>query len=170
MKLPEGCTCKHVSCDCCDKAVRHLEIQLAEAKKELESYKEFGGCKDIKTISYLQRERDKLQAEVTRLSGKTGCCMQCEAYAKELAKLRAELADMTKDRNSEEKWAETYHQQAESLRSLCKELVGASIVVRDRLLHDCGMGEKEFDEMAELLDVPVLRAQSVLADATGREG
>jgi len=33
----------------------------------------------------------ELEAEVTRLSGKTGFCAQCEAYAKEIEKLKKEV-------------------------------------------------------------------------------
>jgi len=39
-------------------------------------------------IHDLEFERDALRKEVERLSGKTGFCVQCEAYAKEVEELK----------------------------------------------------------------------------------
>lgn len=39
-------------------------------------------------ILQLEAERDALQKELTRLSGKTGFCVQCEAYARELDRMK----------------------------------------------------------------------------------
>lgn len=53
-------------------------------------HKAHSGCREC-LIDTLEAERDALQKELTRLSGKTGFCVQCEAYAKELDRYRNAL-------------------------------------------------------------------------------
>lgn len=51
-----------------------------------------GSAGDIITnrVIYLQQENASLKAELERLKGKTGCCTQCEQYARELEKYKAD--------------------------------------------------------------------------------
>lgn len=51
-------------------------------------------------VAKLTAERDALKAEVERLSGKTGFCLQCESYAKDRDRWRTlaeELAEALKE-------------------------------------------------------------------------
>lgn len=44
-----------------------------------------------------REQRDKLKSELTRLSGQTGFCVLCEAYAKEHNALKAEVEKLKND-------------------------------------------------------------------------
>lgn len=52
----------------------------------------------------LLSERDKLQAKITRMEGQTNYCLNCEGYAGEIDRLKAEL-DLIKQ-NMKKNWPE----------------------------------------------------------------
>jgi hypothetical protein len=73
--MSECCAmCSMFSCDCGPEA---------ECQKDAYRWESYRGLKSQLAAA---------QAEVTRLSGKTGFCTQCEAYAKERDRYKAALA------------------------------------------------------------------------------
>lgn len=59
-------------------------------------------------ISELERELEAANAENVRLSGKSGCCLECERLARENEKLRSDLTDW------QEKWEDEYRRRSAS--------------------------------------------------------
>lgn len=70
----------------------NLESWNAVCNERDELKRELGLLREA-TIAY-HEDRDELKLEVERLSGKTGFCLQCEAYAKKAVKYEKVLVQV----------------------------------------------------------------------------
>lgn len=120
MKLGEVCIHGSLrrSCETCEIA----DERDAQAK-EIERLKATDGEKFTerdRTIAEISKENKQLEEKLTFLSGQTNFCAQCEAYAKEIERLKEEVRQRSTVYQDRDRWRDLCGKMAVEIKKNLK--------------------------------------------------
>ena len=90
MSEPDYYLCGHAgNCSVCKMANKAVSERITELEKELEEVKSSHTFDNSCVVT--KNENERLKAEVARLQGQSGSCVECERLSRELAGLKAQI-------------------------------------------------------------------------------